>query len=93
MYNTKPLIGMRRYAMRIFFLFTGLLVLMSSSFWPGGVLGSRTVAAYAADLTDSLAIPAYKSVGYYTSWGIYGRNYQVTDIDASKLTHLNYSFF
>jgi len=93
MYNTKPLFGMRRHAMRIFFLFTGLLVLMSSSFWPGGVLGSRTVAAYTADLTDSLAIPAYKSVGYYASWGIYGRNYQVTDIDASKLTHLNYSFF
>ena len=24
--------------------------------------------------------------------GVYGRNYQVADIDASKLTHLNYAF-
>jgi chitinase len=33
-----------------------------------------------------------KIIGYYPSWGIYGRNYQVADIDASKLTHLNYAF-
>ncbi|AWC27363.1 glycosyl hydrolase family 18 protein [Bacillus cytotoxicus] len=33
-----------------------------------------------------------KIVGYFPSWGIYGRNYQVADIDASKLTHLNYAF-
>ncbi|MEC0246493.1 glycosyl hydrolase family 18 protein [Paenibacillus chitinolyticus] len=39
----------------------------------------------------SAAEPA-KIVGYFTSWGIYGRNYQVKDIDGSKLTHLNYAF-
>lgn len=33
-----------------------------------------------------------KIVGYFPSWGVYGRNYQVADIDASKLTHLNYAF-
>ncbi|KEK24361.1 glycosyl hydrolase family 18 protein [Bacillus gaemokensis] len=33
-----------------------------------------------------------KIIGYFPSWGIYGRNYQVADIDASKLTHLNYAF-
>ncbi len=33
-----------------------------------------------------------KVVGYYTSWATYGRNYQVTDIPADKLTHINYAF-
>ncbi|AGK52336.1 glycosyl hydrolase family 18 protein [Bacillus sp. 1NLA3E] len=33
----------------------------------------------------------YKTVGYYTGWSAYS-NFQVTDIDASKLTHLNYAF-
>ena len=35
-------------------------------------------------------------IGYFTQWGIYGRNYQVKDIDtsgsAAKLTHINYAF-
>ncbi|WP_163537526.1 glycosyl hydrolase family 18 protein [Gracilibacillus sp. YIM 98692] len=33
----------------------------------------------------------YKRVGYYASWATYSE-YQVTDIDASKLTHINYAF-
>ncbi len=35
-------------------------------------------------------------LGYFTQWGIYGRNYRVKNIDASgsaaKLTHINYAF-
>jgi len=35
-------------------------------------------------------------IGYFTQWGIYGRNYQVKDIEASGsagyLTHINYAF-
>lgn len=35
-------------------------------------------------------------IGYFTQWGIYGRNYRVKNIDtsgsASKLTHINYAF-
>lgn len=34
---------------------------------------------------------SYKKVGYYTSWSTYS-NYQVSQIDASKLTHVNYAF-
>ncbi|MFD3261510.1 glycosyl hydrolase family 18 protein [Paenibacillus lentus] len=34
----------------------------------------------------------YKIIGYYTSWGAYERNYNVTDIDGSKVTHINYAF-
>jgi chitinase len=31
-------------------------------------------------------------VGYFTEWGIYGRKYNVPDIPAAKLTHINYAF-
>jgi len=34
----------------------------------------------------------YKIVGYFPSWGAYGRNFNVADIDGSKLTHINYAF-
>ncbi|WP_289356015.1 glycosyl hydrolase family 18 protein [Paenibacillus sp. S-12] len=91
MYKTKSPIGIRKHAMRIFLLFVVLLVMMSALFWPGG--GSGLVSAFSSDLPGTKASSSYKSVAYFTSWGIYGRNYQVTDIDASKLTHLNYAFF
>ncbi|HEY2491962.1 MAG TPA: glycosyl hydrolase family 18 protein [Paenibacillus sp.] len=38
------------------------------------------------------AAEGYKVVGYYPSWGAYGRNYLVGDIDASKVTHINFAF-
>ncbi|HET6354535.1 glycoside hydrolase family 18 chitinase [Streptomyces sp.] len=35
-------------------------------------------------------------LGYFTEWGIYGRNYHVKNLDtsgsASKITHINYAF-
>ncbi|KAI9297305.1 glycoside hydrolase [Neoconidiobolus thromboides FSU 785] len=31
-------------------------------------------------------------IGYYTSWSIYDRNYQPTDVLVEKLTHINYAF-
>ncbi|OME79516.1 chitinase [Paenibacillus sp. FSL A5-0031] len=33
-----------------------------------------------------------KIIGYYPSWGAYGRNYNVMDMDVSKVTHINYAF-
>jgi chitinase len=33
----------------------------------------------------------YKKVGYFSSWSTYS-NYNPVDIDASKLTHINYAF-
>ncbi|MFD8013877.1 glycoside hydrolase family 18 protein [Streptomyces sp. NPDC058955] len=39
---------------------------------------------------------ALKRVGYFTQWGIYGRNFQVKDLDtsgsAARLSHINYAF-
>ncbi|MEU3602409.1 glycoside hydrolase family 18 protein [Streptomyces sp. NPDC006798] len=40
--------------------------------------------------------PSYKRIGYFTQWGIYGRDFQVKDLDtsgqAARLTHINYAF-
>lgn len=37
-----------------------------------------------------------KRVGYFTQWGVYGRDFQVKDLDtsgqAARLTHINYAF-
>lgn len=37
-----------------------------------------------------------RMIGYFTQWGIYGRNYKVKNIDSSgsaaKMTHINYAF-
>ncbi|MCY8517847.1 glycosyl hydrolase family 18 protein [Bacillus atrophaeus] len=35
---------------------------------------------------------SYKIIGYYPSWGAYGRDFQVWDMDASKVSHINYAF-
>ncbi|MFC8231017.1 glycoside hydrolase family 18 protein [Streptomyces sp. NPDC057287] len=39
---------------------------------------------------------AYRTVGYFTQWGVYGRDFQVKDLETSgtaeKLTHINYAF-
>jgi len=31
-------------------------------------------------------------VGYYPGWGIYARNFEIADLPAAKLTHVNYAF-
>ena len=33
-----------------------------------------------------------KVIAYFAAWDVYGRNFHVTDIDASLITHLNYAF-
>jgi len=39
-----------------------------------------------------MPISGPKIVGYFTEWGIYGRNYNVADIPADKLNVINYAF-
>ncbi|MFC9985090.1 glycoside hydrolase family 18 protein, partial [Microbacterium keratanolyticum] len=42
------------------------------------------------------AVNGYRNVGYFTQWGVYGRNFQAKQLDvsgtAADLTHINYSF-
>ncbi|BFU46222.1 glycoside hydrolase family 18 protein [Krasilnikovia sp. MM14-A1004] len=65
----------------------------------------RLAAVAAAVLTVGAAAPApaqahgrqaYHKVGYFTQWSIYGRNFQLSKVEASgaaaRLTHLNYAF-
>jgi chitinase len=46
--------------------------------------------------TPPAADVAERVVGYFTDWGVYGRNYQVKNVDtsgsAAELTHLVYAF-
>jgi chitinase len=52
-----------------------------------------TVAPSAAQAHDTRS---YLKVGYFTQWGIYGRNYQLSKVEqsgqAARLTHLDYAF-
>ncbi len=47
----------------------------------------------ATDDDDSApsASPGYR-IGYFPSWGIYARDFQVTDIPAAELSHIYYAF-
>ncbi|MEK5059603.1 chitinase [Paenibacillus sp. FSL H7-0326] len=71
----------RHAAARVAKLFLGLSMLLSI-FIPS--LALTSAKAEAAD--------AYKIVGYYPAWAAYGRTYNVTDIDPTKVTHINYAF-
>ncbi|MFI2346796.1 glycoside hydrolase family 18 protein [Streptomyces sp. NPDC019443] len=72
-------------------------------------LARAAVAAFSLSLLATLAPAAtatpghgqhqkhsYKRVGYFTQWGVYGRDFQVKDMDtssqAARLTHINYAF-
>jgi chitinase len=34
----------------------------------------------------------WRVVGYFTAWGVYGRDYHVDELPAAQLTHINYAF-
>src|SRR3954452_6753834 len=69
-------------------------------------LTRRLVAMAAAATTIVTVVPtaaqahatkrSYVKVGYFTQWGIYGRNFQLSKVQnsgaAARLTHLNYAF-
>ncbi|MET9644268.1 glycoside hydrolase family 18 protein [Streptomyces syringium] len=64
-----------------------------------GTAGAVTTAPPAksvAGAADDDTAAGSKVVGYFTNWGVYGRNYHVKNIEtsgsAAKLTHINYAF-
>ncbi|WMX48813.1 glycoside hydrolase family 18 chitinase [Streptomyces roseicoloratus] len=60
----------------------------------GPASGSVSVRTTGGD--DTPPPPNAVKMGYFTNWGVYGRNYHVKNIvtsgSASKITHINYAF-
>jgi len=61
------------------------------------IVGTSLAVAGCAHGEPRPALPAAKRVvGYFTDWGVYGRDYQVRNVDtsgaAAELTHLVYAF-
>ncbi|MFI1013942.1 glycoside hydrolase family 18 protein [Streptomyces sp. NPDC020965] len=60
------------------------------------VAPKAAVSAHDDDDDDRDHQRSYKRIGYFTQWGIYGRDFQVKDMDtsgqAAKLSHINYAF-
>ncbi|GAA2240851.1 hypothetical protein GCM10010232_29850 [Streptomyces amakusaensis] len=58
--------------------------------------GATQAAVPDRDGDDDDGKRSYKRVGYFSQWGIYGRDYHVKNLDtsgqAAKLTHINYAF-
>ena len=54
------------------------------------------VAVTAAATPAQATVKPYVKVGYFTQWGIYGRDFQLAKVQnsgaAARLTHLNYAF-
>ncbi|MEV6982446.1 glycoside hydrolase family 18 protein [Sphaerisporangium sp. NPDC051017] len=59
-------------------------------------IASASAASIKSHTRDHDGGDRFKRVAYFTQWGIYGRNYQVKDVEtsgaAAKLTHINYAF-
>src|SRR3954452_661418 len=62
----------------------------------GPVSGSVAVHTTGGGTTDPPPTGKNVKLGYFTEWGIYGRNYNVKNLvtsgSASKITHINYAF-
>ena len=81
---------------------TGLAASTAHSFSVAARDAAGNVSARSAAIsvtTSSGTTPppgAYKKIGYFAQWGIYGRAFTVKSVDtlgmASKLTHINYAF-
>ncbi|WP_095982908.1 glycosyl hydrolase family 18 protein [Melittangium boletus] len=57
-----------------------------------GNVGTKELTVTVAIGTTPPPAGGKKIVAYFTAWGIYGRNYQVSNIPAAKITHINYAF-
>jgi chitinase len=51
-----------------------------------------TPAGHSSNSTQRRGSTSYIQAAYFTNWGIYGANFQPTDIDPSQLTHILYAF-
>ncbi|WP_093799016.1 glycoside hydrolase family 18 chitinase [Streptomyces sp. Wb2n-11] len=62
----------------------------------GPVSGARAVRTTGGGTDPGPGPGDQVKLGYFTEWGVYGRNYHVKNLDTSgsagKITHINYSF-
>ncbi|MEV8308030.1 glycoside hydrolase family 18 chitinase [Streptomyces flavidovirens] len=62
----------------------------------GPVSGARAVKTTGGGTDPGPGPGDQVKLGYFTEWGVYGRNYHVKNLDtsgsAAKITHINYSF-
>ncbi|MBF0298329.1 MAG: cellulose binding domain-containing protein [Oligoflexia bacterium] len=56
------------------------------------ILSTKNFSFSSLRLSENSNENGKKIVAYFVSWGIYGRNYQVEDIPAERITHINYAF-
>ncbi|WP_305038255.1 glycosyl hydrolase family 18 protein [Agromyces endophyticus] len=59
-------------------------------------VGSAPAIAAESPATAPSAVNGYRNVGYFAQWGVYGRAFQVKQLETSgaadDLTHINYAF-
>lgn len=74
---------------------TGLVGLATPA-QPAAASSSVTATHTSEGGTDPSAAASKVNLGYFTEWGVYGRNYHVKNLvtsgSASKITHINYAF-
>ncbi|MFI6425670.1 glycosyl hydrolase family 18 protein [Promicromonospora sp. NPDC050880] len=91
----EPPSGVSRTGRRILAGVAALAVVASAAVGLRVASAAEPQAETAAAGTSS-AINGFRSVGYFAQWGVYGRGYQVKQIDTSgvadELTHINYAF-
>ncbi|WP_330333962.1 glycoside hydrolase family 18 protein [Streptomyces sp. NBC_00536] len=67
-----------------------------AAFAPAAGAATAGAATAQADAAGEGHARAYHRVGYFTQWGVYGRDFQVKNLEtsgaAAKLTHINYAF-
>jgi chitinase len=51
-----------------------------------------TLTSADSDVVSATPGKNYNIIPYFTSWSIYGRGYDVSQMDATKITHINYAF-
>ncbi|MBA4544241.1 MULTISPECIES: glycoside hydrolase family 18 protein [Thermoactinomyces] len=71
-------------------LAVALIMLLLIGILPAGAFAGSAPTAKSQAATS--AASGKNVVAYYPSWATYDRNFQVMDIDASKITYLNYAF-
>lgn len=74
----------------------GVTFALLASAAPAAVVSPDRGQSSGGDRSKGHHRPAYKNIGYFTQWGVYGRDFQVADLQtsgsAAKLTHINYAF-